>query len=364
MSLILQAVFGGLCVAGILAGIRYSENKQSFFSSEEVVDIRGWAAIIVFASHFPQNYSSLLLRFMGLFAASAVTFFFLTSAYGLSIGTANKTGYIQHFWSNRLVSILVPTITGKLFYNGVNLLTDVHPPLLDNTDRSVLMISSWVRVLLVLYFIYWFVHYLREKATAQGSRCGFLNYRIRGVLVADYVICAVIVVLSLITRLTPCKIFLTWSFQSLGFVYGIIFYYSYPWLKEKISAKWIGWMFSACTGILIFGFAYYIIHIPFLSDYVIHLMFHFCCVLLLLVLNRRIKIGNKISKYLGRISFEIFLIHNSVYQMVLYFLPKLNAGAFLWVSLVLTVLFAGALNAVNSMLISWMREKQRRKNYL
>lgn len=73
-----------LALAGItLWGIKYDPNKNSFMSIEDTTFLRGFWCIIVVLVHVPEAYQNGIQDMLGSFAYIGVTFFFMTSAYGL-----------------------------------------------------------------------------------------------------------------------------------------------------------------------------------------------------------------------------------------------------------------------------------------
>ena len=96
--------------AATLWGAKYDPDKNSFMSIEDTTFLRGFWCIIVVLVHVPAAYQNRIQDMLGSFAYIGVTFFFMTSAYGLKWSLEHKPGYMDHFWRRRLPPILIPTL--------------------------------------------------------------------------------------------------------------------------------------------------------------------------------------------------------------------------------------------------------------
>ena len=80
----------------------------------------------------------------------------------------------------------------------------------------------------------------------------------------------------------------------------------------------------------------------------------------MVALNVSIALGNKVSLFLGRISYEVYLIHGAVFGLMATFMPGINSGLFISLSIVITVALSWVVNLmsrpvikkVNSLLVS------------
>ena len=106
----------GLIMAGILlflaglllAGAKYRPNGEHFFNRENSGAMRGFWCLIVVLVHIPGAYQNRIQDMLGSFAYVGVTFFFLTSAYGLRLAAVMRPESLQGFWRKRLPKLLVP----------------------------------------------------------------------------------------------------------------------------------------------------------------------------------------------------------------------------------------------------------------
>ena len=141
----------GLLVLGLvittLWGVKYQPDKDSFMSIEDTAFLRGFWCIIVVLVHVPELYQNRIQDMLGSFAYIGVTFFFMTSSYGLKWSIEHKPRYMDHFWRRRLPSLLIPALLANLLSVAIRAAEGSEV-----TFLSVVNINGWVKVLLIYYF--------------------------------------------------------------------------------------------------------------------------------------------------------------------------------------------------------------------
>ena len=164
----LTYVLMGLLVLGLaittLWGIKYQPDKNSFMTIEDTTFLRGFWCIIVVLVHVPAMFQNRIQDMLGSFAYIGVTFFFMTSAYGLKWSMEHKPGYMDHFWKRRLPGILIPALIANAFSVIIHGFAGD-----DITFLSFLNINSWVKVLLLYYFVFWIVYKMVPKLIGGGT---------------------------------------------------------------------------------------------------------------------------------------------------------------------------------------------------
>lgn len=78
--------------------------------------------------------------------------------------------------------------------------------------------------------------------------------------------------------------------------------------------------------------------IVFFGDYLLKIALGIAIILFILLLNTKISIGNKVSGFLGNISYEVYLLHHTVFGFIAAFEPTLISGFFIALSIVITVI--------------------------
>lgn len=159
-----------LCLLGLLlAGAKYSPDGAHFFDRENSGAMRGFWCLIVALVHVPAGYQNRLQDMIGSFAYVGVTFFFLTSAYGLRLAAEKRLESIRYFWRHRLPKLLVPCVLA----NAVRMAayaaggSRVSPWMLA-------AIGGWVRWLLVCYLIFWLCYRFLPETYRDWAVCGLV----------------------------------------------------------------------------------------------------------------------------------------------------------------------------------------------
>ena len=80
-----------LFLAGLLlVGAEYKPDSKHFFDIDNTNALRGFWCLIVVLVHIPAVYQNPIQDMIGSFAYIGVTFFFMTSAYGLRLAVDKK----------------------------------------------------------------------------------------------------------------------------------------------------------------------------------------------------------------------------------------------------------------------------------
>ena len=135
----------------LLAGLKVTDGRSThFFDRDNTNALRGFWCLVVMLVHVPSLYQNRIQDMIGSFAYIGVTFFFMTSAYGLRLLIEKNPDSINVFWRKRLPKLLVPCFLVKI----IGLLTDAA------TGNVIILwnlvsINGWVQWLVVCYFIFW-----------------------------------------------------------------------------------------------------------------------------------------------------------------------------------------------------------------
>lgn len=180
----------------------FSDCCNQLFDREWSTALKGVCCIIVILVHIPKEYTTRLQDVVGSFAFIAVTVFFLLSGYGLTMNKERK-GYLEHFWRNRLVSLLIPIFLVNLLKVCVNSARGTQISIAD----TLFSIDGFVLMMLLCYSAFYFVFGLHLVK----------NHKIIW-------ICGLIITISFITYFFEDLIpFTVWPVPCLGFIYGVLF---------------------------------------------------------------------------------------------------------------------------------------------
>lgn len=166
-----------LCmVLSVVCGLKYDKDKDSFMSVDNSKFLRGFWCIVVVLVHIPAAYQNRMQDMIGSFAYIGVTFFFMTSAYGLKYSIKHKKDYTEHFWRRRLPAILLPALIANAFDV---MMSGIETNFQDFTVVDFIDISNWVKVLLLMYFTFWLIYCIAPKMIRGGVLAGHCHVPIR-----------------------------------------------------------------------------------------------------------------------------------------------------------------------------------------
>ena len=136
-------------VAVLIVGLQ-KQRDGHFFDKKNTNALRGFWCLIVVLVHIPLLYQNRVQDMIGSFAYIGVTFFFMTSAYGLRLQMENNPKKVNAFWKNRLPKLLIPCAVVNLFSVTLKMWTREEVQLIE-----LVKINDWVIWLLICYFFFW-----------------------------------------------------------------------------------------------------------------------------------------------------------------------------------------------------------------
>ena len=229
-----------------LAGGGYSlvdskKAKGHFFSKDYTNVLKGICCIIVIYVHFPDIYQNTLQDAIGSFAYIAVTLFFMVSSYGMILSAERKKTYLDSFWRNRLVALLIPAFL-------VNIVATLFGGIKGNLVISSLIYINWY-VMVLLQFCLWF--YLVQIARRKWFE--------KNIMLNDMLLIVGVALSSIYLYLFKYGTVSAesgWCFERIGLVWGILLYRYFDrcveWLDKKRWTKAI----ILCLLSLMLGVAY------------------------------------------------------------------------------------------------------------
>ena len=330
----LTNVFMGVLVLALAVAtlwkIQYKPEKNSFMSFDDTSFLRGFWCIIVVLVHVPAEYQNSIQDMIGSFAYIGVTFFFMTSSFGLKYSIEHKEGYMNCFWRRRLPPILIPALLANAIQVLAYGLSGESITIL-----SFINIDAWVKVLLLYYVLFWLIYGILPRIIQKGYW-------------QDIVMCILVIGCSLVDYYTDFKITYGWITEPLGFAYGIIAACFAQEIKKWIGTNWVIksillMLFSGLFGVL------YIKNkqVLFWGDYVLKVLLGITITLFVLILLGKLTVGNKINRFLGSISYEIYLIHHAVFALLMAIDSQMmNSGLFVVSSVCITIMVAFCLKEI------------------
>lgn len=280
--------------------------NSGHLSMESANMLRGLFAMVVVYHHLAQNTSAgITFRHFAYVGYLAVAVFFFFSGYGLQKKYMTDAFYGRRFLSRRIPTVLIPYAIMTAVYwlayaarGEVYSFADVARSL---WNGSPLDGNSWYIInILIFYFVFWGLMRVCKKRYA-GMLVGASVY---------YVI---------------------WAFICRKLSYGGWWYNSthllvlgmfWAWREEKIYPVLKKFDFL----LIPFGVVFYVASVfHLLPDLLSAVLF----VLSVLLLTMKFRVGNRILRFLGNISFEIYMAHG-LYILLLKDVPVRTEIPLLW----------------------------------
>lgn len=313
-----MAILVAFLVYILLYNIKFSSSTDHFFNKEDCNALRGFWCIVIILVHVPYSYQNLIQDMIGSFAYIGVSFFFMTSAFGLSLGYKNNKKETHDFWLNRLKKILFPCF----FVNIISMFLLIMQGEKISVN-NLLVLNSWVQWLLFCYLIFYFSKFFTPKYT-------------------KIIMCALISIFSICTYSFSHKLNVTtWHTEIYGFIWGIILFEYFNEFKYIVNKNWsrnlgILYLASIITGLMYIKYK----SVFFFGDYILKIFLGLMLLMLLLTANLRLKIGNNINRFLGNISYEVYLLQWAVFNFVVNMVDGIQSGEFILISIFLTIVLA------------------------
>ena len=319
-------------------------DKKNFFSKEYTTILKGLCCLIVIYVHIHEPFTNTLQDAIGSFAYVCVTLFFLVSAYGMIKSIEHKDSYMKSFWRNRLVALLVPCLLINIVAFGLEFVNRGEIKL-----STLYHLNGYVAVL--LEWCVWF--YIVEKCRLKW----FKDEKI----LTDIMLIGGVVVSSLYYYFFiegNVSVKSGWCFERIGLVWGVLLYRYYGeivswmdchrWIKVAILT-----VISVILGILYLKYKF----VYFYGAYLLKVILGLALVTLLFTATSNYKFGNGVSKWLGNISYEVYLSHGIVMgTMALYFSQIESSGWFIIATFVVTLFLSTCIHAIGKPIVKRLRK--------
>ena len=93
----------------------------------------------------------------------------------------------------------------------------------------------------------------------------------------------------------------------------------------------------------------------FYGEFILKVALGLAIILWLFICAYQLRISNAVTRFLGDISFEIYLSHYYIMGTIAYFMPGLDSGLFIWATFIATIAFSAALHQLNRRLVALIR---------
>ncbi len=319
----------------VLFKAKYNNNGEHFFDADSTKTLRAsWIFVIVMA-HLDSRFQNPLQELILHFGYVGITFFFMSSGYGLSLSHDKNPDGIRFFWRKKLPKLvlacwLVTLIFALVLRLGFGLKLQA---------KEFLVIESWIRWLLACYFIFWITHIIRLKSRVA----------------ADILCCVGVAIFSLTVYFLSQRGIITettWVTECYGFAWGILIHRYREKFLTLTKSKWIQKALAFMAVSVVLGLAYLKFkREPLAGDYLLKIVLGASILTVVLIINTRISFGNKISLFLGALTLETYLVHLKVIIIMNMSCYRMPAWLFTPTAILLTIIISVAVQFVLKLLL-------------
>ena len=306
-------------VALLLCKISYNKTglNRDYLSIETTQAMRGVMILDVVLFHFCLDYLNVNQKLLSVCQGDdAVKIFFFLSGYGLVYSVKHKgNAYLKGFFSHRLVKIAIPLVIAAIphifLFKHAGVYYLANTPLTLKTmfelffhNGYTIVYNAWYVVELIVLYVAFYISFKIAKGDFE-----------RGVNIT--VLLTVLCMIGFYMLYLKQSWLHMWYFSTWAFAFGVIWS-----AKEEQIFKFIQKHFNLifCVSILM---------VSFLAIFRREIMFQFSSdnyimsksmilgpfiVFGIIVGSMKFKLGCPVWKFLGKISYELFLIHGIFYN--------------------------------------------------
>lgn len=338
MNYIFTALVPFLLLICVLWGNHKTESKDIFMNKDYTRVLKGICSIIVILVHIPLEYSNKLQDGIGSFAYVCVTFFFLISAYGMSLNEEKNDTYLKDFWKNRLSSLLIPCLLVNV---GIWSISQIF---IDTTLGNIFVINDYVLVL--FQYCLWFY------IISLGKRY-YGNKTANALLIVGVTVSSLLLYFFVHSDVSAQS---GWCFERMGLVWGVLLFLYFPRAQHFFSFS-IGKVCIFSFLCLLLGILY-LIYKPvfFWGEYLLKILLGGMIICWVFIVFSQRVYGNKAIFFLGSISYEIYLSHGGVMCFLSNICPKLSSGVFILLTVIGTIFFSIIIHALDTPIVKFCRK--------
>lgn len=267
-----------------------------------------------------------------------VSVFFFLSGYGLYIQNERKEGYLDNFLVRRLSRILIPFIFISSIYliyrsiNGQALTTSFFMNLFKK--GSTIIYNGWFVDIIILMYVFFYISF---KIFSNRTVAILVNI----LLIGGYIILAI-----------KLGYGFWWYNSSLPFVLGLLWAKNKKYIDEILN-KYYFIILVCITGLLFISHQYSFVlkKLHLIDSYSYGFaanLDNIIFTLFSILIVRKIDFSNKYLLFLGRISFELYMIHGLVMSIIgkCFVTSRLNDVVFTILVLIVSISLAWLINLI------------------
>lgn len=301
---------------GVLAGIemRKTNNIREYFDRDQTSNLKGIAILLIMIHHFASrmNAPGLLIPFYFVGYLGVAIFLFL-SGFGLMSSYLNKDNYLKGFIPQKVGRIYIPSITANILISILGIWTGYAFYSLEEIAKTSLFLQSivtgeafWYINAAILFYLFFYasLRFLEPKKA----------------------IMAMFILTFLYMFFASTNNFGIWWYNTaLAFPFGVLFAYKKEQVFKLIEEKY--WQ-TLISSLLLFFITFILASLSIWNKTFFDILSSLFFVGTIAVWNVRGKLNSSALSFMGNISFELYLIHSVVYDIVYDTFPTTKSYSF------------------------------------
>ncbi|MBO4899872.1 MAG: acyltransferase family protein [Lachnospiraceae bacterium] len=283
----------------LLIGMKTYDDPGRFFDITSTKALRGFWYIWLPLTHAPDFCANPIQDAITSFGYISITFFFMTSGYGLMLSYNKKPEQIHTFWRKRLPKLLLT----NLIINVIGYIAVWVTGAREFEPWRILIPDPWLIWLMVCYLAFWLgAMIFGEKKTAAR--------------IFTYMAITVFSIVAYLLKKGGI-IEATWETEVFGFIWGMILAVYGQTFYRYVKERWLAMTGVFCLISLALGLTYLKLKpVFFVGEYLTKIILGVAITLFILAVHVRYAFGNKVSLFLGGLTLELFLIHMFVFNVL------------------------------------------------
>ena len=363
-----------LLVILLCAGVsRRPKDSKEFFDRVSVKEIQGFLAVFIIFHHILVIFENKLVEpgamlFFYFYGIIAVCFFFFCSGFGLIKRWMTDKNYIKHFMKRRIFTTLVPFFICNYIYLTDALIRNIHGNSHFGFDEvicsffGVFLVNNqmWFAVEIMILYVVFRIVFAKIKKPLPGIL----------IMTATVLVMMVIGFFSghSVTSVMSYWFKGEWWYNTI-FMFPLGMFYAY---KEEAINKiirkgfWIILILSAALFYLldllhrslILRSIYWTEQMNPAHHYFDKLtglceetLFEIVFLILVVTILSRVKIGNPVLKFLGKISLEIIMINYLMIEKLFFLYIRYGIGIYLAAVVASTILAASVIYLIKNIVL-------------
>lgn len=314
-------------------------SNDEYLGVRSTTGLKGFLALGIVFHHLSQWVATgsefVNFRYMGPYL---VSIFFFLSAYGLYVQNENKEGYLNKFLTKRLTRVIIPA----LFVSGIYIFYSIFNKQILTINYFIdlfvkgrtLIYNGWFVDVIILLYLFFYISFKVSNDKKISIICNFI-------LIVTYIIFSIILNYDF-----------WWYNSTLPFVVGLVWGKYKADIDDLLNNNYF-MLLMILTGLLFISHHYDFLleRMDLVNKYSLALVANVDNVIFtifFILITKKIDFSNKYLLFLGKISFELYMIHGLVMSIFgKYFVTsRLNDVIFSILVLIISIILAWLINTI------------------